>query len=75
MLGALLLLFALNLALSPSDGLASDTEQLLRIEKVIEFDREKLTELKADVSKRQEFFDQLADGVGALAPRESCSRF
>ena len=66
MLGALLLLFVLVSALSPSDGLASDTEQLLRIEKVIEFDREKLAELEADVTKRQAFFDQLADGIGAL---------
>ena len=66
MLGALLVLSALASALSPSDGLASDTEQLLRIEKVIEFDREKLAELTADVSKRQEFFDRLADGIGAL---------
>jgi chromosome segregation ATPase len=65
-LGAQILLFALVSALLPSYGLASDTEQLLRIEKVIELDREKLAELQADVSKRQEFFDQLADGIGAL---------
>jgi len=66
MLGAPLLLFALVSVLSPSDGLASDIEQLLRIEKVIEFDREKLTELKADVSKRQALFEQLADGMRPL---------
>jgi small conductance mechanosensitive channel len=61
-----LLLFALVSALSPSYGLASDTEQLLRIEKVIEFDREKLADLKTDVSKRQKFFDQLADSIRVL---------
>jgi len=66
MLGALLVLFVLVSALSPSDGLASDTEQLRRIEKVIEFDREKFAELEADVTKRQEFFDQLAGGIGTV---------
>ena len=66
MLGAVLALFALVSALSPSDALASDAEQRLRIEKVIEFDREKLAELKGDVSKRQTLFDQIADGIGAL---------
>jgi hypothetical protein len=66
MLGVLLLLFALNSILLPSSGLASDTEQLLRIEKVIELDREKLAELKSDISQRQEFFDQLADRTRML---------
>jgi small conductance mechanosensitive channel len=61
-----LVLFVLASALSPSDGWASDTEELLRIEKVIEFDREKLAELKADVSRRQALFDQLADGMKGL---------
>jgi small conductance mechanosensitive channel len=45
---------------------ASDAERVLRIEGVVELDRQKLAVLEADVTRRQSFFDRLADGIATV---------
>ena len=44
---------------------ASDAQRVRRIREVIEFDRAKLEQARADHPKRQELFDQLAKGIEA----------
>jgi small conductance mechanosensitive channel len=56
-------LLAFMAACAPFVALGSDTEQLFRIEQVIELDRQKLAELRADISKREAFFEWIAGGL------------
>ena len=52
-------------AVQESIEVASDDQRVRRIRKVIEFDRARLEQAKADQPQRQVLFDKLAEGIEA----------